>query len=534
MKYAVISLVIVLAVAAGVGLSYTAQDVRDVTVAVEESLLLELNLEGDFTLLAFTPDEDPLSLDADIVIFHDFEGVGEELFRDYRILITPTFSKVEHVPVEAARTIMWKGAATLPDGTPVMPPGSSPTAARHDKMLFGDWVLVGRLDDLTVGTRPVRVGDVCPLRVDVRSPDYPASCAVSMYVRPPSTDLLSRLIHRSHQKRVKSVAATLKEHLKPQGETPVVTLKVAGDLMFDRGVRKVIHEHGWEYPLELVAGFLSSADVTLANLESPLGVLGRRLPGKLIWFRADPEMVNALVQASIDVVTIANNHILDYDTENFLETLDILEEHGVMYVGGGRNLEHARKPGIIEKKGVKIAFVGYSEFAHPDLFWSYSYPRTFEAKENLPGVLPIDKTYIAEDVQRAKALGADIVIACFHWGMEDVNVPVPFRVDQREIAKYAIDVGVDLVLGFHPHALQGIEVYKGKYIVYSMGNFVMDQKRDIQRESMILTFGLTRDGIKSLEVTPVYITDCRPHILEGADARNLLSRIRDYSLRLVK
>jgi len=534
MKYAVISLVIALAVALGVGLFYATQDVQDVTVAIERSLLLEHNLEGDFTLLAFGPEVDPLSLDADIVIFHDLEGVGEELFRDYRILITPTFSNVEDVPSEAALTILWKGGAALPDGTPVMPRGSSPPASGHDQVLFGDWVLVGKLEDLMVGTRPVRVGNTCPLKVDVRSSDYPASCAVSIYVRPPSRDLLSRLVHRSHQQRINRVVATLKERLRPQIEPPVVTLKVAGDLMFDRGVRKAIDEHGWEYPLELVAGFLSSADVTLANLESPLGVLGRRLPGKLIWFRADPKMANALVQASIDVVTIANNHILDYDTENLLETLDILETHGVMYVGGGRNLEHAREPKIIERKGVKMAFVGYSEFAHPDLFWSYSYPRTFEAKEDLPGVLPIDKQYIAEDVKRARALGAHIVIACFHWGMEDVNVPVPFRVDQREIARYAIDSGVDLVLGFHPHALQGIEVYQGKYIVYSMGNFVMDQKREIQRESMILTFGLTRDGIKSLEVTPVYITDCRPHILEGADAKRLLSRIRDYSLRLVR
>ncbi|HHV79486.1 MAG TPA: CapA family protein [Firmicutes bacterium] len=308
-----------------------------------------------------------------------------------------------------------------------------------------------------------------------------------------------------------------------------VVIRVVGDLMFARGTAKAMAEKGTLYPVEKVAPVLASADIAIANLESPVGVSGEPIPGKLIWFRAPPASMEAIKYAGIDAVTLANNHILDYDTPLLKETISLLDAAGIVHAGAGANISEARRPAIVERKGLRIALLGCSEFANPNLFWSRSYPRTFLATEDQAGTAPIQDQMIKDDIARARKL-ADIVLVAFHWGQEYVNYPQSyFGRDLREIARVAIDAGADAVLGFHPHAIQGIEIYKGKPIAYSLGNFVMDQKRPVTRESMILELHADKNGIKWLKVIPVMITDCQPCVLDGEEGQALLQKIQRIS-----
>ncbi|HWI51591.1 MAG TPA: CapA family protein [Symbiobacteriaceae bacterium] len=315
----------------------------------------------------------------------------------------------------------------------------------------------------------------------------------------------------------------LLEQLKPQPEAEI-TLTVTGDFMLSRGVDRAMRENGTLYPVATVKDHLAAADLTFVNLESPVGVKGTPLPGKQIWFRARPEAMEILKAAGVDGVTVANNHILDYDTENFLETLDGLQQAGIKYVGGGRSISEARKPMVLEAKGVKIAFLGYSQFA--DLFFDWKYPRSFSATETLAGVPRIQDDWLAEDIKAAKAL-APIVAVAYHWGDEFQNYP---NEEQKRIARLSIDLGADLVLGYHPHAIQGFEFYKGKFIAYSTGNFIMDrQDTDLARESMILDFTVAPSGVRAVNVLPVWIKAEQPYIMTGAEGERLVQKMRKIS-----
>lgn len=302
-----------------------------------------------------------------------------------------------------------------------------------------------------------------------------------------------------------------------------VTLAVAGDINLGRGVGDVIARRGVDHPFAAVAERLGRADLAFASLESPAGVKGSPLPGKGSLLRARPETLAALRRAGIDGVTVASNHIFDYGAENFLETLSILKENGIPFTGGGANLAAARRPLVLEAGGLRVAFLGYSQFA--DDVWSRSSPIRARAGESSPGVAPLDERMIAEDIARARR-EADRVAVALHWGEENVNHPAEA---QRRLAHRLVDAGADLVLGFHPHAVQGLERYKGALIAYSLGNFVFDLDREINREGMILEIRLGREGVLGYEVVPVRIADGQPRVLEGAAAARLRAKIEALS-----
>lgn len=382
----------------------------------------------------------------------------------------------------------------------------------------------GRLADLRPGWRAVPVDGVTPTPQSVRSGEYPLAERLLLAYRPEDAE------------RVAPLGAALREALSGSGagEGPDgagaealhdwVSLSVVGDIMLARGVARAMRENGTLYPIERVRDHLAAADLAFANLESPIGLKGRPLPGKQIWFRAEPQAVEVLQAAGLDGVTVANNHILDYDEENFLETLDLLAEAGIPWTGGGRNLAEARRPLVLEARGVRIAFLGYSEFA--DLFFDWDYPRSFAATEDRPGVAGIREDWLAEDIRAAREV-ADVVAVALHWGVEFSNYPTE---EQRRLARYIVDQGADLVLGSHPHAIQGFEVYNGGFIAYSLGNFIMDrQDTDLARESMILDFLIGPDGVKQVAVHPVWIQAEQPYLLEGAEAASLREKMREIS-----
>ena len=188
---------------------------------------------------------------------------------------------------------------------------------------------------------------------------------------------------------------------------------------------------------------------------------GQAIADKPYTFRAHPRVLSIL-RRHVDVVSLANNHSGDFGRAAFAEMLQRLDAIGLPHIGGGRDLASAHEPHIVQRNGLKIALLGYDEF----------FPRHFEAGHDHPGVAWSEDVRVQDDIRRARQdHHADVVLLFMHWGWENELVA---NARQRQLARLAIDAGADGVLGGHPHVTQDIEIYKGKPIVYSLGNFVFD------------------------------------------------------------
>ncbi|MDQ7794266.1 MAG: CapA family protein [bacterium] len=390
-------------------------------------------------------------------------------------------------------------------------------------------------EQLNVAVQALAVGGVAPTTENLATGAYPLSRPLHVLVRSSGRPLGWNLawpqpVLRRYEPNLEALQAflgfldTAEAHRAASGEGRAVTLAAVGDIMLARGVGRLVAEQGPHYPFDLVRDRVQAADVGFANLESPLGTSGQPLPGKVIWFRADPAAAEGLARSGFGVLTLANNHILDYDSELLLDTLDLLDRHGLAYTGAGRNLEEAMRPVLFRAGDLTLAFLGFSDFAH--IYWSVSYPRTFAATATRPGVAPADPVVVAQAIALAKE-EADFVIAAFHWGDEYVNYP---NADQLRMGRHAVEAGADIVLGSHPHAVQGFELYQGGFIAYSLGNFIMDQRKPIQVESMILEIEFTSSGIRQVRVLPARIEEHRPAILDGDAAVEALEKLRRISL----
>lgn len=237
-----------------------------------------------------------------------------------------------------------------------------------------------------------------------------------------------------------------------------VRLVFAGDIMLDDGPGRAI-EQGRD-PLAPFAPILAAADYRIGNLECPVATVGKPLDSKIYNFRCHPRVLSVL-KGRFDALAVSNNHAGDYGQAAFLETLDHLKAAGIASFGGGRNLTEAHTPLWIEKRGLRIAVLGYNEFK----------PRRFAAGPHWPGIAWSEDSHVVADIRAARAAGADVVIPFMHWGWE--REPTPTE-RQRRLARLMIDAGADAVVGGHPHVTQGTETYRGKPVIYSLGNFVFD------------------------------------------------------------
>lgn len=239
-----------------------------------------------------------------------------------------------------------------------------------------------------------------------------------------------------------------------------VQLIFVGDIMLahDEETGKLI-ERG-EDPFEPFAALLKEADIAVGNLECVVAEKGTPVP-KPYQFRADPQCIPVL-KKHFTAVTVANNHSGDFGKEAFVEQCERLERAGLPYFGGGRNLAEAHKPWIVERRGVRIAMLGYCEV----------FLRSFQAEKDVPGVAwsEHDDEVLADIRAAREKHKADVVIPFMHWGRE--GDPPTDR--QKKLARAMIDAGASAVVGAHPHITQGTEHYKGRPIVYSLGNFVFN------------------------------------------------------------
>jgi poly-gamma-glutamate capsule biosynthesis protein CapA/YwtB (metallophosphatase superfamily) len=269
-----------------------------------------------------------------------------------------------------------------------------------------------------------------------------------------------------------------------------LTLLFVGDVMLSRGVGARMASKGdWTFPFLRIADTLRAADLTFGNLECPVSDVGRNRH-HLYSFRADPKAIDGLTFAGFDVMSVANNHLYDWGPKALVDTLKRLREAGIKPVGAGAEDREAHYPTLVEVEGVKLAFLAYVDVD----------PKVAAAGPQKPGVAWLDPERVLADIRFARPL-ADVVIVSLHWGIEYMTRPEP---EQVELAHQMIDAGADLVVGGHPHVVQPLEEYQGRWIAYSLGNFVFDQKPPATHSGLMLRVTIS-DG-QITDVTPIPIS----------------------------
>ena len=294
-----------------------------------------------------------------------------------------------------------------------------------------------------------------------------------------------------------------------------LTLVAVGDIMLDRSVGKKINSKGCASIIEEVAAKLNQGDITFGNLECPLSTVGPHAPREHLIFRADPKTVEVLVLGGFDVVSLANNHTLNAGRAGLLQTLQHLEEANIAYAGAAREKAEAAQPVFFDLEGLRLGFLAYTDlsFAHG----SYS-----KADSEL--------TDVRSEITAAKNK-CDLLAVSYHWGVEYHRHPTP---RQMEVAHASVDAGADVVLGHHPHVLQGVEVYKRCPILYSMGNFIFDQRAGERMESGLFTLYYTEGRGWRVEMKPVWIPWSRlgPEYATGPRQASILERFQQLSQEL--
>lgn len=296
-------------------------------------------------------------------------------------------------------------------------------------------------------------------------------------------------------------AAGADQAASPAAADPTVSIVFVGDVMLAERPGRLIQRGG--NPFAPMAPLLDQADVRVANLECVVA-RGGRPDDKPYTFRAHPRVLG-LLKRHVDAVSLANNHSGDFGRGAFAEMLGHLRTTGLPFFGGGRNLREAHQALIVERKGLRIALLGYDEF----------FPRHFEAGHDHAGVAWSEDEQVVADIRRAREVDrADIVIPFMHWGEEHR----PRANDrQRELARRMIDAGADAVVGTHPHVVQDVEYYQGKPIVYSLGNFVFDGFDDLDNNTgWVLRLEVGRDGVRRASRAVAQMDrDGTPHPVQG-------------------
>jgi poly-gamma-glutamate synthesis protein (capsule biosynthesis protein) len=284
-------------------------------------------------------------------------------------------------------------------------------------------------------------------------------------------------------------------------------LVVGGDAMLGRLAGEALLREGADYPLGAIAPLLRGADLAIANLECAICEPAEHWHGapKAFYFRAPPLAGQALRDAGIGLVSLANNHILDYDVQGLLDTLRILDAQGIAHAGAGTDLAAALAPAIVERQGVRIGMAAFCD--HQD---------DFAATEAHPGMAWLalhDETAAIDAFARAlaplRAEGVRWPILSLHWGPNMVSEP---SARQRRLARAAIEVGWKIVYGHSAHVFQSVELYEGCPILYAAGDLVDDYAVDPafrNDHQLLFTLELGEDALERIVMHPLFIRRCR-------------------------
>lgn len=307
-----------------------------------------------------------------------------------------------------------------------------------------------------------------------------------------------------------------------QPEEPVqepVELVFSGDILLSSYVLNNYETSGISGVLsEELLGEMQNADLTMVNEEFPFSTRGTQAQDKQFTFRIDPSYVKLFQEMGIDVVTVANNHALDYGTEALSDTFQTLDEAGIAYVGAGDSKERAAQPYVTELGGKTFGFLAASRVI-PEVSWNI--------ENQQPGMLcTYDSTQLCEAIRKAKE-NCDYVVVYVHWGIERENTPQDY---QRQLGKAYIDAGADMVIGSHPHVLQGIEYYNGKPIVYSLGNYIFNQEIG---STLLLKATVTPENETTLQLIPAYASGAKTQKMNEADSAELYQFMEEISFDVI-
>ena len=296
----------------------------------------------------------------------------------------------------------------------------------------------------------------------------------------------------------------------PESENKSVKITFGGDVCLSSPQRKPNHDNFesvmenlknkegnqimYSYCFNEMQDIFNDSDLVMVNLECPITESKDLLPKKFN-FKANPDYVNILKIAGIDIVTLANNHIMDFSSKGVEDTTDLLDSVGIGYVGAGTNLERARIPKILNIKGFDFGFLGYSRIGPSSIF----------ASSSRAGTANLDEKIYCEDIIELRKQ-VDFLIVNIHWGVERDFYPADY---QKHHGRNFIDYGADVVIGHHPHVVQPIEKYKDGLIFYSLGNFMFGGNSTRSLNSITETFTPTLSFSSqdiNYHISPIRIT----------------------------
>lgn len=296
------------------------------------------------------------------------------------------------------------------------------------------------------------------------------------------------------------------EHTQLMNPTdPTVTLMMSGDVTLGHAFEDLVGED-YTWAFDGMPEY-READVAMVNLEGTLTTSDTKLE-KTFNFKANPESIEVLTHGGVDIVNLANNHAMDYREAGLQDTLNTLEQAGIHAVGAGMDVTEARRPEILEVKGQRIAYFGY-------------YTADYHAAgAGVAGTNHGLEDRIAEDIKAVRD-EVDWIVVNFHWGVELANYP---EIWQSELAYFTIDQGADVVVGHHPHVLQGAEIYRGRPIAYSLGNFIFGGNARSDYDTAVLKVSLREKQMK-VEFLPVEVRKYQPKVVKGERGDRILEHI---------
>ncbi|WP_068469855.1 CapA family protein [Candidatus Protochlamydia phocaeensis] len=308
-------------------------------------------------------------------------------------------------------------------------------------------------------------------------------------------------------------------------------MKIAfmGDVMLGRLVNKMLQQASPAYPWGNCLPILQSADLRICNLECVLSNIGRPWSAtpKMFHFRSDEKNVLSLQTAGIHLVSLANNHVLDYEEDALLRMLDVLDAHDILHAGAGRNAAEASRPAICHIKGQKIGLIAFTD-NEPD----------WEAQENKPGVF-----YVPTDRQDRRAQDlfrqiknmrqeVDFLIISAHWGANWGYEPPK---DHSFFAHALIEAGADLVFGHSAHIFRGVESYNNRFILYSVGDFIDDYAVDeVEKndESFIFILEKEPEQKSKLLLYPTFIQHFQTNLAVSSQREEILAKMQELCEKL--
>ena len=309
-------------------------------------------------------------------------------------------------------------------------------------------------------------------------------------------------------------------------EDAVMTMAFAGDVMFDDSysIMNYYRSVGGEITKcfdETLLDYMKQADLFMVNNECTFTNRGTPTEGKTYTFRSDPQNAKILQDMGVDLVSLANNHAYDYGEISILDTMDTLTGSGIEYVGAGTTLDEAKTPFYYEIEGTKVAIVAATQIERmPN-------PDTKGATQNSPGVFRCFEPELLCEVIKTAKENSDFVIVYVHWGAENTT-----EIDwaQRDQAILFEEAGADLIVGDHPHCLQGITYINDTPVIYSLGNFWFNSKTV---DTGLLQIAVKGNSLEQIQFIPCRQQSCRTLLLSGQDRDNVLGQLRTLSPEVI-